>query len=286
MTAAFLIVLIAAATLGGWRYREQRLPDQAWRELAARSTESASRFDPAMVNGLPEPARRYFHYVIYRGAPLTGAAEIYMHGELGLGDKASPRYQPMKAKQILAPPHGFVWQVRSGPAWLRISGSDGLSDGHSWSRFWLAGLLPVGRAGGTEDHRRASFGRMVGEAAFWTPAALLPGPGVTWMAVDVDTARAVVEFDGLSQSVDITVAEDGQPTMVVLPRWTDANADKAFRLQPFGGYLSEFRDFGGYRLPTRVDGGNFIGTDDYFPFFRAIVDDVRFPGIDAGEGGF
>ena len=49
-----------------------------------------------------------------------------------------------------------------------------------------------------------------------------------------------------------------------------------YRLQPFGGFLSEFRDFDGYRLPTRVEGGNFIGTEAYFPFYKAQVDHLRF----------
>jgi hypothetical protein len=29
-------------------------------------------------------------------------------------------------------------------------------------------------------------------------------------------------------------------------------------------------------LPTRIEGGNFIGTPDYFPFYRVRVLSVRF----------
>jgi hypothetical protein len=85
-----------------------------------------------------------------------------------------------------------------------------------------------------------------------------------------------VSFQGLLQTVDVAVAEDGQPTSVVFPRWTDANADKEFRIQPFGGYLYDFQWFDGYCLPTRVEAGNFFGTADYFPFFRVQVDSVEF----------
>jgi hypothetical protein len=94
--------------------------------------------------------------------------------------------------------------------------------------------------------------------------------------VDADTARVTVTAHGFSQSVEITVAPDGQPLRVVLPRWSNVNAEKEWRLQPFGGDLADFRDFEGYRLPTTVDGGNHIGTDDYFPFFKARVTDIRF----------
>jgi hypothetical protein len=186
----------------------------------------------------------------------------------------------MQAEQILAPPYGLLWKLSAGRGALRISGSDGFDGEISWVRFWLLKTLPIVRAGGTRDHARAAFGRVVAEAVFWAPAALLPQHGVTWEAVDADTARATVAYNGMTQSVDVTLAQDGQPTTVVIARWSDANADKVYRLQPFGGHLSEFRDFDGYRLATRVEGGNFIGTADYFPFYKANVDELRFVGHD------
>jgi hypothetical protein len=123
------------------------------------------------------------------------------------------------------------------------------------------GLIPVARIGGSRDHARSAFGRYVAEAVFWTPAALLPGQGVRWEAVDEDTARAIVTFDELSQSVDVTVGPDGRPTEVRFPRWTNANPEKEFRLQPFGDYPSAFREFGGFTLPTHVEAGNNFGTE-------------------------
>ena len=64
-------------------------------------------------------------------------------------------------------------------------------------------------------------------------------------------------------------------------RWTNANAEKVHRLQPFGGYLSEFREFEGFVLPTQVEAGNFFATEDYFPFFIARVTGIEFPKHDA-----
>jgi len=42
------------------------------------------------------------------------------------------------------------------------------------------------------------------------------------------------------------------------------------------GRLSRFREFEGYRLPTRVVGDNHFGTADYFPFYKANVSRVTF----------
>jgi len=163
----------------------------------------------------------------------------------------------------------------------RACPADGAAEGASWSRFWLYGILPVARAGGSADHLRSAFGRYLAEAVFWTPAALLPGKHVTWRAIGDDAARVTVAWNGLEQSVDLHVDAEGRPVRVEFRRWSDANPDQSFRFQPFGGYLSEFEEFEGFRLPTRVEAGNFFGTDDYFPFFRVNVTSVRFPGLEA-----
>ena len=233
-------------------------------------------FDVSMVAALPEPARRFFEFAIAPGTPLHTVAEIAMEGEFSLGNKSEPNYMPMRATQVLAAPHGFVWRVRAGKR-VWFAGSDGAVDGESWSRFWLLGIVPVARAGKNVDHMRAAFGRYVAEAVFWTPAALLPGKNVRWEALDDCSARVILTYMGLKQAVDLTVDATGRPVEVVFPRWSNANLEKTFQVQPFGGYLSEHREFNGFCLPARVEAGNLFGTDDYFAFFKATVTSIRFP---------
>ncbi len=158
-----------------------------------------------------------------------------------------------------------------------FAGSDGANEDTSWSRFWLFGIVPVARAGNNDDHARSAFGRYVAEAVFWSPAALLPGENVRWEAIDDSTVRVIVRHRRLEQAVELSVDADGKLSKVIFQRWSDANPAKTFQLQPFGGYLSDYKDFGGFRLPTRVEAGNFFGTDDYFAFFKVTVTSVRFP---------
>lgn len=229
-------------------------------------------FSRAMVADLPEPARRFFTFAIAEGTPLHTVATIEMEGQFGMGDKADPGYVPMRATQVLAAPEGFVWAMASGGV-LRMAGSDS----GTWTRFWLYGLAPVARFGGNPDHARSAFGRYVAEAVFWTPAAVLPGPNVTWEPVSENVARFTMRRGDLEQSVDLTVDAEGRPLHVSFMRWSDANPEKVHRLQPFGGYLSEFREFAGFTLPTHVEAGNMFETDDYFPFFVVDITDVGFP---------
>lgn len=272
LTLALAVLAVALLALIALRVRDT-LGDRAeWRRLAALQPTNPGLYDPAMVVELPEPAQRFFNFAIKPGTPLFTVAEIDMGGEFSLGSRDKPNYRPMDARQILASPHGFVWMLRI-PGAVSLSGSDT----GKWTHFRLFGLIPVARMGGDANHARAAFGRYVAEALFWAPAALLPGPGIVWEALGEDAARVTVTHNGLTQSVDVSVDKEGRPVEVRFQRWINANAERSYRLQPFGGYLSDFREVQGFRLPFRVEAGNLFGTDAYFPFFKARLRAVRFP---------
>ncbi|MDI5892832.1 DUF6544 family protein [Halomonas rhizosphaerae] len=272
---ALLLVLLVGAVLALFvlLLHDKRAERIEGKRLAALQPIDPPPFSVDMVANLPEPARRYFGFTILPGTPLHPVAQIDMRGQFSLGTKDAPGYQPMEARQILAAPEGFVWSMRTLGG-LPIYGSDS----GRWTRFRILWLVPVARIGGDPDHRRSAFGRYVAEAVFWTPAALLPGPGVVWEPVDDDTARVTVSHGALTQAVDVTLDAEGRPVVVSFQRWSDANPDKVYRWQPFGGYLSDFREVRGYRLPHRLEAGNMFGTEDYFPFFLVEVTAIRFPG--------
>ena len=273
MWLAFISALCLLAVLSIRRLLDYRADRLLATHLRQQQSASPSRFSLSMLQGLPEPARRYFTFAIKPGTPLYTVADITMTGQFGMGDANNPNYLPMRARQTLAFPAGFVWQMQAGRKWLRISGSDS----QHWTRFWLQGLLPVARLGGDANHSRAAFGRYVAEAVFWTPAALLPGPGVQWTAVSEHCARVTVTYQDMVQQVDIKVAENGQPTQVSFMRWSNANPERRYQLQPFGGYLSAFRDFNGYCLPSHVEAGNQFGNEQYFAFFVADITSIQWP---------
>lgn len=264
--------MLLLAVMASWRTRDQHGEKTAWTRLIEMASAREQTFDPTLVADLPEPARRYFNYTIQPGTRLTSVVEIEMTGELGLGTKAAPEYRPMAARQLLSPPHGFIWSLKSGA----ISGSDGALPERSWTRFWLFNLVPVARASGP-DHQRSAFGRLVADSVLWAPASMLPGAGVSWEALGTDSARVTMRSGAFEQAIDVHVDSEGAPVKVVLQRWSDSNRQRSYQFQPFGGDLSEYRQFEGYRLPTRILAGNHYGTADYFPFFKATVSAVFFP---------
>src|SRR5690606_38902454 len=176
-----LVALAGAAGLGYWAHgRDAAQSDRVWAALEAGRGGQPPVFDSAMVEGLPPLAQRYFARAIRPGTPLHHTIRLEMAGTFTLNGNALP----MQARQILVPPgRGFVWQAEIGAGLMRFAGSDGYlstpSDAESWTKFWLRGLVPPARIGGTTDHARAAANRAGLESA-WVPAPLVPQMGATW----------------------------------------------------------------------------------------------------------
>lgn len=270
-----LISLALAGTtllVGGVAYNRYRHAvaeaEAAMSALADRSSPPRATFSLEVVDGLPEIAQRYFQHAIRPGTPLATTARLTMEGTFLLGDRDGFQEYHMEARQMLSPPSAFVWMPVMRSGLMRISGSDALVEGQAWTRFWMNGLVPVADARSSPDLVRSALSRAAMEAT-WVPASLLPSNGVRWEQTGPDTAR--LHFPTGIEPVDLTLDADGRVKQIVTMRWSDANPEKVFRLQPFGGTVEGEAEFGGYTIPTELMVGNHFGTDAYLPFFQARV---------------
>lgn len=271
-------LLLAAMAFCLWVHSRDRAQARAvWAALEAVRETDPPRYDPAMVADLPEVAQRYFARAIDPGTPLHRVVRLEMAGSFIMNATA----MPMTARQILTPPAlGFVWQAEMGTGLMRFAGSDGFHAGRggdveSWTKFWLRGLIPLARIGGTGDHARAAATRVMLEG-IWAPASLLPQYGAEWVQTGPDSAE--VRFAGARgiEPMQITLDAEGNPAEVWALRWTDANPAKVHRLQPFGGRMLEMRRHQGFLIPSQVELGNMWGTPDYSPFFLATITRAEF----------
>ena len=226
-----------------------------------------------MVSDLPEVAQRYFNYAIRPGTPLHTTVQLQMEGKFLLGDRQEYQAYDMTAHQVLAPPSEFVWVPSMRSGLMRITGSDALVQEEGWTRFWINSLVPVVNQGASPDLNRSALTRAAMEA-IWVPASLLPVNGTEWEQTGPNAAR--VTFSTGVEPVDITLAPNGAVVEVVSMRWSNENADKVFRLQPFGGTVEAQASFGGFTIPSRVKMGNHYGTEDYLPFFQVAVTEADY----------
>lgn len=271
-----LVLLAVAATAmlaGGLAYGRCRHAlaeaDGAMSALANKSCGPRETFTEELLEDLPEIAQRYFRHAIRPGTPLATTVRLTMEGTFLLGDRDGGLQEyHMDARQVLAPPSAFVWMAVMRSGLMRISGSDVLVEGQAWTRFWMNGLIPAADARSSPDIVRSARARAAMEA-IWVPASLLPSNEVKWEQTGPDMAR--LRFQTGIEPVDLTLDADGCVKRIVTMRWSDANPEKVFRLQPFGGTVESEARFDGFTIPSELMVGNHFGTDAYLPFFQARV---------------
>ena len=271
-----LLLAILAWAYGHVRYRA-RMADAraAWAAITALAPAGAPRFDPQTLHDQPEIARRYLTHAIAPGTPLTPVVALQMEGVFRLGNADAPRALRMAARQILAAPGAFVWIPVMRGNGMRIDGSDGLWRSHGWTRFWMYQAIPLARVGSDPDVDRSAAMRPALESV-WAPAALHPDLGARWQQTGPDTARVRFGTGTTAIDIDLTLDAEGALRSLVGQRWSNANPDGIYRLQPFGGTALAEATFGGYTIPSHLAVGNHFGTDAYFAFFEVRVSDADF----------
>jgi len=267
--APLSFLAVAALAASAAHFRDARAAAALERSLARASEDPP--FDPAMLDGLPGPARRYLAAAVAPGARPGRSVRITMTGRFLLGGE----WRPLTATERLAA-DGLVWRAEVKAGGLPISVYDTLGPDGAALRAWALGLVPVARADGP-DVTRSAAGRLAAEM-IWLPAALLPGPGVKWEGVDADTARVRLTVAGAPLAVNLRVDPDGRPVAVWMMRWGDPDGDGVFSEAPFGGELSGPRAFGGHTIPTSIRVGWGFGTAAFAPFMEAEITGADFSG--------
>jgi hypothetical protein len=158
---------------------------------------------------------------------------------------------------------------------MRLSGSDALVAGSAWTRFWLHSLIPVANTKSSPDLLRSAVFRSTMEGV-WVPASLLPQNGVVWEQAGPDKARIRVQRVAPEIVLEMTLDPSGAVREIVGQRWSNANQEKVFRFQPFGGRIEADATFEGYTIPSKLSVGNHYGTNDYLPFFQAEISNARY----------
>lgn len=273
---AVLLIALAAvgATVTSLAFRRAMDARDA-RALAAALAwpPAGAPFDPASLEGLPEPARRYLAHALAPGTVPAASARLAMTGRFRLGAD----WLPMAAGERLAA-DGFLWDasIRRDGAPVRVW--DGLEAGGGFSRVWMLGIVPLARAAGP-DVTRAAAGRLAAELV-WLPEALLPGGAADarWEGSGPDTARVRVFIAGTELRVNLRLAPDGAVRALWLERWGDPDGDGVFAAAPFGGEVTGEATFAGHTVPTRLAVGWGYGTDAFSPFFEATVTAADYSG--------
>lgn len=250
-------------TPGAWRDTPSRARDVV---RALRPPDQASRapFDPAQLDSLPEPARRWLAHAIEPGCMPPVALELRMHGEIRLG-----RWRPFTATQLLVPDAGFVWCARTRLFGVPVTGFDAYARGRGLMRWRAAGLLPVQSGSGT-DVALSAVDRLAAESV------LLPGSLIdaAWCGgPDPDSATYARAFGDRHRRSRATVhvLADGRLARVSMHRWGKPEHER-FGLHPFDVAFDGEYELDGIRIGDGIRAAWLDPEGARREFYRASID--------------
>ena len=197
-----LIVVSAAALLCLWFLVRQRIGhvldrDTSWAYLMGRTPWHAAKFDPASIEALPSPTRRFFTKAFERNPTLHPIAQLKLTETIGR--------RRNDWHQMLAFPHGSMRRLTSSGA-LPVTVTAGIEGERMFVRRWFLWLIPLPTPA---ISREQLLDRMMIDAALWTPAGLLPGPNVSWSALDDSHATVRFADDGIDRTIELEIDPDG-----------------------------------------------------------------------------
>jgi hypothetical protein len=241
--------------------RPPRTAGEITRALGSGGGAAPGTFIPAMVDGFPEPARRWLTRAIPAGAPILRRATLRMHGAIRLGR----RWHDFTATQLLVPDAGFVWSARPRIAGVPVTGFDGYVGGAGVMRWRMLGV-PIVRAVG-DDVARSALDRLAAESVL-LPTSMLDG---AWSNTErTNSASFVASARPARSPVAVDVAPDGRLRSLRMRRWGDPAGD-GYRRQPFTVGFDGEHDSGALVVP---DGIRASWPESGGEFFRASLDGV------------
>jgi len=204
----------------------------------------------ASAQALPPTVARYLDLALAQAGPAPLAVALRHDAQMNRSlDR--PAWFGLRSRQwIAARRPGFVWSANvGGPLGSAVDVVDAYVQGQGTFAVWVAGLLPVGAARGSEAIARGELMRWLAEAVY-VPWALANCRGLRWTPVDARHADAELTDQGVRVSLRFEFGDDG---LVRSVRAADRPrmVGRGFVDTPWVGQWSDWQRRGGVLMPTR-----------------------------------
>jgi hypothetical protein len=245
-----------------------------------RSEPVQQRFTKDLIAGLPAPVQRYFLHAIAPGTPIATSVQLKIQGQFRLAPEKP--WMPMQAQETLTAT-GFIWNAKIGSGLFQFQGADYYFKQTGRMQFSILGLVPIVNVQNS-DTARSAIGRLVAEL-MWLPSALLPQQGVQWQAIDDHTIQANLKVNDEPVMLTFVIDSTGKLLKGYTLRWgnhltgrtaSHRTEDGSWKYIPMGGQCYSERTFDGFTIPSQVGVGWWFGSEQYFEFFQATVEQAEF----------
>lgn len=183
--------------------------------------------------------------------------------------KEGQPWMPAEAEQYFTiDKPGFIWQakIKAAPL-LYIVGRDKYYEGKGNMLIKLLSLISVADAKGKELDQGALL-RYLAET-MWFPSAALSNY-IKWEEIDSNSAKATMSYGGVTASGIFFFNEKHEVVNFVAQRYMEIN--QKYSLETWSPIVKEYKDFNGFRLPSKVEVIWKLKTGDFKWYQLEIID--------------
>ena len=201
-----------------------------------------------MLVDLPSPVQNWLENCGIMGKPAIGNVQMEQLFEIKLKPDQKIWYSTKAKQYITANPPSFVWtaHMQVMPL-LYASGRDKFIDGKGEMLFKLLSIFPVANDGNNPEINEAALQRFLGEIV-WIPSAALE-KHIKWEAIDNNSAKATLSYQGASGSGIFTFNEKGEVEKYTAMRYMGSGPDA----KKFEWYIdiAENKEMNGVIVPNK-----------------------------------
>ena len=266
-----VVAILAIAVFAGFRRFRARVASDVAALLSSPAPAVGPKELAAREAALPEPVRRYLRYAIPASAPAIRT--VHLRHEGFFRTKPNSPWLPIRGEQYFTVGRpGFVWNatVRMKP-FLWIEARDRLFEGRGNMLVKVGSTFTVADARGPQVDQGSSM-RWLAETV-WFPYATV-SEAVHWEPVDAHSARATLLGDGLPVVETFEFDDEGKPKLLRSDRYF-ANGKEPAKLLPWHGRCAEYREFGGFRVPSYIE-VSWQLPEGEFTYARFRVKEIRY----------
>lgn len=202
----------------------------------------------ADIATLPEPVRRYLRYTRAVGRERVKTVRLKQKGLFRLQGRPWMRFEA--EQYYTANPPAFSWTVNMKAFPLfSIQGRDLYAAGTGNMLIRIPPFVTIADARGHEISQ-GSLVRYLNEM-MWFPSAYL-NEYLAWEEVDTNSARAIMNYNGMSAAAMLYFNDEGRMTNFTAVRYF-AGKD-GYSLEQWSTPLSEYAELNGMYLPVKGEG--------------------------------
>ncbi|WP_059173542.1 DUF6544 family protein [Bacillus sp. FJAT-27445] len=232
--------------------------------------QSSTPIDKNDIKGLPSPVQNWLISSNAIGKERIKAVRLKQEGQMRT--KKDGPWLPVKAEQYYTVDEpGFVWiaDVKMAPL-VHLSGIDTFKSGKGSMKIKLFSLIPVVNANAAEIDS-GTLMRYLAEIP-WFPSAALD-PYVKWEGIDKNSAKATMEYKGVTVSGIFTFTENGNIESFKGKRYREMNGK--FELNDWGGRYTGTKEFDGWRIPEKAT-VIWFEEDGEFNWYEARLSEIEY----------